>query len=272
MKRVFLLLCLSLIVGACQKADNIVIDSSRVVDPQLTYFNNDSVDIAQYINKPASQLVMSDSFQVVMSYPANFDYLQVSVQNDSGAAIATNSYTSIADSTVSGSITVVPPSVYVGDLTYKFTAYNRVGAPGNSVSSLVKLFNSKNRPPMLDSVSAPDSVMIDSTQAILFSLYATASDSDGLNDIKEVYFDTFKPNGNPSSGNPFLMYDDGGASGSPADGDSVANDGVYTLTIQLPPLIAPTPPALGDYTFKFYAMDRSGAVSNPVSHIIRVYK
>ncbi len=272
MKKAFLIVCLSLTVAACQKADNVVIDTSQPVTVELSFFSGDSVDIAQYINKPAAQLVLRDSFNVVLSSPGNFNYLQVIVTNDSGTAIGSGQFSEITDSTVSGSVLITPTMVYVGDLTYTFTAYNKLAAPGNSVSRVLRLFNSQNHPPVIDSVSAPDSVKIDSTETTVFSLYATASDPDGLNDLKSVYFDTFKPNGAASSGNPFAMYDDGGASGNIADGDSVAHDGIYTLTIQLPPLSAPTPPALGTYTFKFYAVDRSGAVSAPVTHDIKVYR
>ncbi len=271
MRKALFIAALALLVSACQKASNVVIDNSRVVDSRLVFFSGDSVDIAHYINQYSSQLVLSDSFRVNVSYPASFNYLQITVKNDSGNMIASDRFSSIADSTVGGTITAIPPTVYVGDLTYTFTAFNQVGAPGNEVSAIVRLFNSENLPPIIDSVSAPDSVKIDSTHAILFTLYATASDPNGLNDIKTVYFDTFKPNGQPSTGNPFPMYDDGGASGNPADGDSVANDGIFTLTIQLPALDAPTPPALGTYVFKFYAEDRSGAVSKPFSHDITVY-
>ena len=272
MKKVLIIIFLSLIVSACQKASNAVIDNSRFINPQLGYFSGDSVDIASYINNDSSQLVLTDSFRVSVDYPQGFSYLTVNVQNDSGNTIASDRYKTIVDSTVSGTITVAPPSVYVGNLTYTFTPYNQIAEPGNSVSTILKLYNSKNLPPVIDSVSAPDSLQIDSTHAILFYLYATANDPNGLNDIKHVYFDTFKPDGKASTGNPFYMYDDGGASGNPADGDSVANDGIYTLIVQLPALDAPTPPALGKYVFKFYAEDRSGAVSQPVSHDIEVYK
>ncbi len=272
MKKVLLLILLSLIVSACQKASNAVIDNSRLINPKLAYFSGDSVDIASYINNDSSQLVLTDSFSVNVDFPQGFSYLMVNVQNDSNNMIASNRYKTIVDSTISGTITFAPPSVYVGDLTYTFTPYNQIAEPGNSVSAIVKLYNSKNLPPIIDSVSAPDSIQVDSTHAILFDLYATASDPNGLNDIKYVYFDTFKPDGQPSTGNPFYMYDDGGASGNPADNDSVANDGIYTLRVQLPALDAPTPPALGTYVFKFYAEDRSGAISKPVSHDIKVYQ
>ncbi len=272
MKRVLLLILLSLFVSACQKASNAVIDNSRLINPQLTYFSGDSVDIASYINNDSSQLVLTDSFRVNVDYPQGFSYLMVNVQNDSNNTIASNRYKTIVDSTISGTITVAPPSVYVGDLTYTFTPYNQIAEPGNSVSAILRLYNSKNLPPMIDSVSVPDSIQVKDSTATLIYLYATASDPNGLNDIKYVYFDTYKPNGQASTGNPFYMYDDGGASGNPADGDSVANDGVYTLIVQLPALVAPTPPALGTYVFTFYAEDRSGAISKPVSHDIKVYK
>lgn len=272
MKKVLLLIALSMALAACQKASDAVIDNSRPLTAQLTYFSGDSVDIASYINNSSATLVVSDSFQIGIDYPPSFGYIQVSVTNDSGETIATQRYSSISNSTVSGSILFSPPSVYVGDLTFSFTPYNLVGQPGNSVSSILPLYNSKNLPPVIQSVSAPDSVKVDSTDSVLVHLYAKASDPNGLNDIKWVYFDTFRPNGQASTGNPFYMFDDGGASGYIGDGDSVANDGTYTLIIQLPALDSPKPPDLGTYVFKFYAEDRTGAISKALTHDIKVYK
>jgi len=227
LRKILLAVVLSLTVSACQKASDIVIDNTAIVNPQLTYFSGDSVDIARYINNHSLQLQMSDSFRIVVSDPSAFSYIDVNVTNDSGSTIASDRFSAISDSTVGGVIYFVPQSVYVGDLTYTFTPYNQVGAAGNSISSIVRLYNSQNHPPVVDSVTAPDSVQVQDSSAILFTIYATASDPDGINDLKTVYFDTYKPDGSPSKGNPFPMYDDGGASGNPADADSAPRRHLY---------------------------------------------
>lgn len=256
-----------MLLASCQKPDNVVVDSSQPINVQLAYFGKDSLDIAQYVNEPSSHLTIVDSFLVTLSSVQNFSNLGVRVQNDSGSVLTEASFSSITGNAIGGTLSVVPSSIYVGDLTYTFTAYNNNGVPGNYAAKLVRLYNSSNNPPVIDSVSVPDSVQIDSVNTIVFSLYAAVYDPYGLNDISKVYFNTTKPDGTPSSGNPWIMYDDGGASGLPGDDDAIANDGIYTLTIQLPPGTT-----LGVYKFAFYAVNRSGISSAPVFHNLKVYQ
>jgi len=90
-----------------------------------------------------------------------------------------------------------------------------------------------------------------------------ATDPDGQSDIQKVFFNSYRPDGSPSTGNPFQMFDDGNFNGQ--SGDSEAGDGIYSLTVQLP-----TTTQRGTYRFVFQATDRSGAQSNEVSHLLRV--
>ena len=233
---------------------------------QLKFFDRDSVDIAPYLSGTSSQKTISDSFQVGLSNDQGFGYLGVKVVNDSGVVVSQLSFPSASNNTVSGTIAFTPPSFYVGNLIYTFTAFNTHGVAGNSATKLVRLYNSANLPPVIDSVIVPDSVQLDPTNTTLLDFYAIVHDPNGLNDIAKVYFNSVLPNGNPSSGNPFVMYDDGGASGVIGDNDQVANDGTYTLQVKLPPN-AP----LGTFKFTFYAVDRSGTVSAPVTHNLKVY-
>lgn len=119
-----------------------------------------------------------------------------------------------------------------------------------------------NRPPIISDLNAPDTVILQ-TQTILIKITIKATDPDGDNDIKAVYFNSFKPDGSPSSGNPFRMYDDGNSSG--ISGDDKAGDGIYSIIIQLPPN---TPK--GTYRFEFQAIDRAGATSNTITHFLSV--
>ena len=65
------------------------------------------------------------------------------------------------------------------------------------------------------------------------------------------------------------MFDDGSGSvifpPSLTSGDAFKGDGVFTLTVQLPPSTTP-----GSYRFDFYARDVSGAVSGVLSHTVEV--
>jgi len=79
------------------------------------------------------------------------------------------------------------------------------------------------------------------------------ADSNGLNDIDQVYFITTKPD-NTSSGTPFFMYDDGGAviRDGVTSGDIVAGDGIYSLTIQVPETAD-----RGAWLFTFFVIDKA---------------
>lgn len=117
---------------------------------------------------------------------------------------------------------------------------------------------------VIENVSAPDSVQ---TGNVSLTLYATVQDPNGLNDIQRVYFTVTKPDGTPSTGNPFPMYDDGGSGSAAGDVNQTAGDGIYTLGINLS-----SSNPLGTYTFTFYAVTRSGITSSPVVHQITVYQ
>lgn len=141
------------------------------------------------------------------------------------------------------------------------------GVRGNMIRtplSIVRL----NRPPVLSNLIAPDTVRLANVnQFILLQIKAT--DPDGQTDIRKVFFNSFRPDGTPSSGNPFEMYDDGGAviiiAPDIRSGDLVKGDGVYSLTI----ILAPNTP-LGTYRFEFQAIDRSNATSDIVPHHLLV--
>ena len=114
-----------------------------------------------------------------------------------------------------------------------------------------------NDPPKLIDVIAPDNVSRSAAQPFLISVSVT--DPQGLSDIKRVAFNTYKPDGTSSSGNPFVMVDDG------TQGDILAGDGKYSLTITITP-----ENSTGDYRFEFFAEDFSEEKSNMLTHIITV--
>ena len=115
-----------------------------------------------------------------------------------------------------------------------------------------------NDPPQVSGLQAPDLI---SRSAIpnTYVLSLIASDPDGRSDIQRVFFNTFLPNGNPSSSNPFSMRDDGQL------GDATANDGRYSLTIEIN-----NAAATGNYRFEFQAEDKQGVLSAKLIHSITV--
>ncbi len=131
----------------------------------------------------------------------------------------------------------------------------------NAVAPSILIFR-KNSPPKLGTLVAPDTLLIPSGgTAVLFMTLAVA-DSDGLADIKEVFFTS------PDGSNPTFHYDlkDDGSETPPASGDAVAGDGIYTIVLSL----ADSPTIRGHYRFLFQARDASGDTSATLLHNITV--
>jgi len=145
-----------------------------------------------------------------------------------------------------------------GDYTLRFQAWDKKGEASPPRTTVLRVAL-QNRPPVLTELNAPAQVNRREGNPILLSI--RASDPDGQDDIRKVFFNTAKPDGSPSSGNPFFMYDDG----TSGHGDAAAGDGVYSLTITIN-----TSNATGEYSFEFTAEDYSGVKSAPVLHIIQV--
>lgn len=113
---------------------------------------------------------------------------------------------------------------------------------------------------MISNLVAPSSVTIGSDTSFI-QLNLDVVDSNGLNDILFVWFDSYLPNGNPSSQNPIALYDDG-VNG----GDLTAGDGTYSRIVILPPVGV----TRGTYRWEFRARDRIGDLSNQIIHFLEV--
>lgn len=117
-----------------------------------------------------------------------------------------------------------------------------------------------NVSPRISNLSAPDSAEIGSSPTLILITVA-AQDSNGLSDIDKVFFNSFvPPNGEPASGNPFYMYDDG------SHGDKIVGDGIFSITIVLPT----SGVTKGVYRWEFQAVDRSRLESNLIIHNIKI--
>jgi len=78
-----------------------------------------------------------------------------------------------------------------------------------------------------------------------------------------VFFKSYRPDGTPTNGNPFTMFDDGNLS---LHGDTVAGDGRYSLIIAIPW----TQTTLGPFRFVYRAQDNSNAISDSLQAFINV--
>ncbi|MCX8057178.1 MAG: hypothetical protein N3F03_06175 [Ignavibacteria bacterium] len=120
----------------------------------------------------------------------------------------------------------------------------------------------QNVPPIVRNLQAPDTLTLHPTDTLKIIVSVEAFDPDGKEDLKNVFFNSYLPDGSPSRSNPIYLFDDGNLQ---ANGDLNANDGIYSRIIILPPN---TPK--GKYRFDFQAVDKKNEVSNIISHNIVV--
>lgn len=133
-----------------------------------------------------------------------------------------------------------------------------------SILAAVQTFsydNGKNKiAPVLSDLQIPDTVSFNQT----FTFSVLASDSNGLNDIIEVYYELFRPDGSQVSNSQgitkFPLFDDG-VQGN----DQTADDGRYTVFLTFP-----TGQQSGSWRFEFEARDRSSRLSNRIIHSLVV--
>jgi hypothetical protein len=117
-----------------------------------------------------------------------------------------------------------------------------------------------NLPPVIaNTVIEPDTVVVTDTTVIFTSV--EAMDSNGVNDLKEIYYIVYRPDGS-TSGAKLLLFDDGNAE---ENGDLVAGDGIYSRLIQINETNDK-----GTYRFEFQAEDRSGELSNIINHFVLI--
>ncbi len=113
--------------------------------------------------------------------------------------------------------------------------------------------------PQIFNLAVPDTINLPSSQPESYLLTITVTDEDNNNDIKEVFFDTYKPDGSLSASSPLQMYDDG------TSGDITPGDNIYSLMIHIW-----SSNSTGDYRFEFQARDYSNLLSNEIIHIMTV--
>jgi hypothetical protein len=147
----------------------------------------------------------------------------------------------------------------VGVYPFSFQAFDKGGDSTDLVRRDVKVINESNAPPVIFNLSAPDT--FDSKSSTnFFTVTLEVMDPQGLSDVDSVYFYSRKPDGTMANrGLPILMVDDG------TFGDVRAGDGIYSFKAIFDPSAQK-----GDYTWTFNAVDRSGARSNIIVHILTI--
>jgi hypothetical protein len=138
-----------------------------------------------------------------------------------------------------------------------------------TVSSTFLLGNIR---PKLGNIFVPDTVMRpiansdpNVTNTVKFSVTASVSDPNGLDDIKRVFFRSYHVGLDSMmyDGNPIFLYDDG--TGVDGSGDLQKGDGSFTRTISMTENAT-----TGTYHWSFEAQDLSNAYSEMVKKILVV--
>jgi hypothetical protein len=170
--------------------------------------------------------------------------------------------TSSADSIFSGTVSMTIDKSFVGPLQVAFGISTDDELRTNSIL-LPLTIKRNNTPPTIGHLIAADTVtLLSSSQLIVLMINAT--DVDGQADIQRVQFKSYIANDTiPRS--TIQMYDDGGKDQTPGNGntDKFPGDGVYTVTVELPPTASK-----GTRRFEFQAFDRSNTGSNIINHFI----
>ena len=150
----------------------------------------------------------------------------------------------------------------VGNYYPFVTATDGSSLQSSSTSASLLVISRTNSPPRLSNLTAPDTVTVAIGETATIPMTVVASDSNGLADIKEVFFLSLDSS-NPTT--HFQMKDDGGANGS-FSGDAVAGDGTYSIVIQLVASSSTKP----SYRFQFQARDAAGDTSASLLHTITI--
>jgi len=269
MKKSFLtiLILVSVVYFGCEKDFDSLVDQSPALY-QVTVVR--TIDSLRYI--PNDSLVL-----ITITFNKSTDLRSVftDIYASDGSKLNKNSFSLLDNGKsengdfVSGDNTFsnkFPLSQFYPNGTYTIKYYAE--DKNNSVKQVAiqnfKYNNGQaNIAPVISNLVAPDSTKLDTIKTLIF-LSVKAEDQNGQNDIETVYFNSFiPPNGNPSSSNPFRMYDDG------TNGDQISGDGIYSLIVELPP--PPVVVVKGTYRWEFQARDRGKKISNLIIHNIVIY-
>ncbi len=176
--------------------------------------------------------------------------LSVDFSGDSTAA-ATRYY--------SGLIRFSVTKTDIGAYRIVLRATDRLGLTGNTFDRRLIIWRT-NAPPVLSNLVAPDTVVVPPRDSVLITMSVAAFDSNGLADIREVYFRSL------DSSDPtrkFFLLDNGDLANS---GDQTAGDGIYSIIIKL----VDSPTVRKTYRFAFQAADSFADTSATLLHSITV--
>lgn len=259
MKKILLLLCLVAFAGCEKKYDNII--QPKPLNFQVTSINQ----ISSVTYNPADSLV---KFYIAFNSVEGVQSVFLDIYSPNYNKLNSAPVTLSPDNSFSGGnyySAKFPLSKYYssGNYTVKYFVTLSDGSTRQVAEQSFKYSNGQNNSaPVISNLVMPDTVSFD--QQFIFSV--SAADSNGLSDISQVYYELYRPDNSPvinSQGiSKFPLSDKGDTQ---ASGDVTAGDGIFTNKLTIP-----TGQQTGNWTFKFHAVDLSGALSNELSKKLTV--
>lgn len=250
-------------------------DSSDVVDPEITFPNITGVLVTPgtfdttFIN-PVLVAVISSEEPVANVNGRVKDALGVilgdALLKDDGVLPDTTA----GDGRFTGQFSQQLSCKLIGNYQVEFVAQNVSGVYGNTVIGNFSVVNNTNNPPLISDLILPDSLKrpsgIGADTVNIGFMQVRAFDPEGLCNIDILSYNSFRPTGNQNGFN-VPLFDDGNIL---AHGDSVANDGKFSLLIKITP--SPADSLIGYFRFEFKAKDRGSLESNTLIDSINVYR
>ncbi len=245
-----LILILSAVFVSCEKKSDSVIDPSYD-SPVIVSVTKSTDTVSTTSSSPAINFVITAVVNDNGGTPVSA--VECTLIDPQSASLGTYALDYIQDVTggkqYSKSVSATGIScLLVGNYTVQLWAKNETGLQSPILNSPLFVKNTANLPPYFGVLSLPDSVVRPVSGSVDLTLYATVNDSNGVCDIKEVYFNAYRPSGFIIPGGSVPM--------------TLVSGNLWTFTN--PVLPAAPDSSYGYYKYQFFAKDRSDAVSTGV--------
>tara|TARA_B100001287_G_scaffold80374_1_gene66947 strand:+ start:1093 stop:1920 length:828 start_codon:yes stop_codon:yes gene_type:complete len=270
MKNVYLIFSIFFLIASCEEPISIV-EPFPVSEINFDYLQGSD---KLFISAKVSQRYMNSSLDSVevlwngISASNKNDTLRLYDDESEGDILANdNIFSRKIKNSSSVILNVIPKSAKDSVFLSVQSMYK-----GRLIKSDVEFFILGNIHPKIGSITLPQSVDRPTSNAdpnivntIKFTVSANASDANGLDDIKRVFFRSYHVGLDSlmNNGNPILLLDDG--SGPNGNGDLQKGDGTFSRTISISENAL-----VGTYQWTFEAQDKSNAYSDTVKRTIVV--
>ncbi len=251
MKKYLILPIIAFFLSSCESDFTGVIDYDNIFYEQTIVSKILADSILSLKINPDSLFKVKIYFNQIA---AKVNYLQLDLMNINNSKVV-NSIKIYNKATKIDTFFIMSKNYYSGQYLIILNSYDKNNNLINQQSPIAQIYfkfdNGKNNnKPVCLTVTMPDTLIPPTN----FVVKVKVKDDDGLEDIKKVYFVSYRPDGT-TTGTQFELYDNGDASKS----DDIAKDGTYSLIVTLP--FGATP---GQWKFYFYAVDFTNEVSEPL--------